>query len=248
MFQRLLLAQCRAFLVYGEGSKQALMGQFGIAESEIFVAQNAVDSTGILAREPISRSEGAALRKQAGFGPDVRVVGYMGRLSERKAPEVLLRAFLRLREEGIHGLRLLIAGGGPRRSMLEQEAAASPYGADVYFAGPLPAGSEHGAFQAMDLCASVGASGLSVLETMAHGRPPLIMPERVPETELVEDGVNGFIARDHSSESYTDALRIAAQHPDLGMLGAEARRCVLDRSTHERMAAIFDQSIRHSLG
>lgn len=244
--KRFILRRCSAFLVYGEVSKLALV-DLGVVADKVHVAQNTVDVTGILGGETQAKAEGLNLRARLGWGGDARVIGYLGKFSKAKAVEVLLDAFLELRSKGFPNLRLILAGDGSERAFLEKKAATSPFHADIYVPGRVPDGGEPAYFQAFDLAVSVRASGLSILEAMAHAKPVLIMPERVPETELVSHGDTGFIAADLSESAFKKALSEAVQHPDLEAVGRQARARILARATHEKMVATFDAAVVEAL-
>jgi glycosyltransferase involved in cell wall biosynthesis len=74
-------------------------------------------------------------RKQLGLPADKFVVGWVGRLSSEKGPDVMLAAATSLAEEG---LLTSFIGDGDMVQALRQEAAAASLGTSVRFHGALP--------------------------------------------------------------------------------------------------------------
>lgn len=93
---------------------QYMNERYRIAQNRLTVAPNAVDIGRFPARTPSQRS---AVRAELGLGADQLVLGYLGNLSEEKRPDWALGV---LRE--IDTASLIIAGDGPLRADLEQEA------------------------------------------------------------------------------------------------------------------------------
>jgi glycosyltransferase involved in cell wall biosynthesis len=104
----------------------------------------------------------AFARQALGLPPHAPVVAFVGRLSPEKAPEVLLRAV-----QGT-GLRLLVAGEGALRPVLEAEADP----AQVRFLGFLPdVGPVLAAADVLALPSRTEGLPMAVLEAMAAGVP-----------------------------------------------------------------------------
>lgn len=96
------------------GAAQYMNERYRIAHNRLTVAPNAVEVGRFAARTPSQRS---AARAELGLGADQLVLGYLGNLSDEKRPDW---AFKVLRE--IDTASLIIAGDGPLRTDLEQEA------------------------------------------------------------------------------------------------------------------------------
>jgi len=109
-----------------------------------------------------TKAERAAAREALGCPANVPVVAFVGRLSPEKAPEVLLRAI-----QGT-GMQLIVAGEGPLRLALEQEADP----AQVRFLGfvadvsPVLAAAD-----VLALPSRTEGLPMAVLEAMAAGVP-----------------------------------------------------------------------------
>lgn len=114
---------------------------------------------------PLPRSEArAALGLEDGPHP---TVGWIGRLSREKGPDVLVDAAL---ATGSDGPRWIVVGDGPEREACER--AASEGGAPVRFAGLVPdAGRLVRAFDAVVLSSRTEGTPIVALEAMAAGVP-----------------------------------------------------------------------------
>lgn len=152
--------------------------------------------------------------------PGVTVL-YVGRVSVEKGLDDLSYAFA-----GVDGARLVIVGDGPYRRELEERA-----GDNVVFRGFLRGGELGAEYASADLFvfpSKTDTFGNVVLEAMASGLP-VIVTDRMAPRELVEDGRNGFIARDRDEmrERITLLVRDAALR---GRMGAASRRLAENRT------------------
>lgn len=163
-------------------------------------------------------------------------VTFLGRLSEEKGIDVLLRAWELLPGGAVPGVELVIAGDGPQRSAVESLARRD---AAIRYAGRLTA----------EECAVALASsrvvvvpsrwyetfGLVVVEAFRAG-VPVIAPAHGSFPELVDPGMTGWLYRPNSAEDLAQVLRSALALPvaDLRAMGAAARRTYERRFTAER--------------
>lgn len=111
-------------------------------------------------------------------GPDDVLLLHCGRLSPEKKPRRSLAALQGLRKQGVRAV-LVVAGAGPLRNALQEEAAAQ--GLPVRFLGHLSDPLEVAALQASaDVAIAPGpieTFGLSALETLASGTPVVVSAE-----------------------------------------------------------------------
>jgi glycosyltransferase involved in cell wall biosynthesis len=151
---------------------------------------------------------------------------YVGRLSEEKGLRLLLEASAR------YNFPLRIAGAGPELSALKSLA---PVG--TVFLGNL---TREAVFNEMKRAAVVVIPSLCyencpvvVLESFACATP-VIGSRFGALTEIIEDGVTGFLVPRADSAALGDQIRRALANPHLlRKLGNSARRVFLDRFTPE---------------
>lgn len=153
-------------------------------------------------------------------GPDFL---YFGRLAEEKGLVTLVRAAARA------GVRLRLAGQGPLRAALEQEAANC--GTEIEFLGQLPVDALRQAIAAAR--ATVLASEcyenapMSVLESYAMGKP--VIGSRIGGIpEIIRERETGWLFRTSSVDDLAEVLRAAADtaDDDIMTMGRAARRLV----------------------
>jgi glycosyltransferase involved in cell wall biosynthesis len=149
----------------------------------------AIDNERFAAGARFGSGERNALRARYGIAQDRVVIGFSGKLVDRKDPRTLLEAF------GLMGHRdraaLAFIGDGPLRASLE---AAAPEG--VHFVGFVNQADLPRHYAMCDLLALPSVfepRGLVVNEAMACGLP-VIASDRIGAVgDLVRDGENGFV-------------------------------------------------------
>jgi glycosyltransferase involved in cell wall biosynthesis len=166
-----------------------------------------------------------------------RVIGAIGRLSEQKAFDVLIRAMPNLLASDAN-TRLLIVGDGSLRHRLEKEVETLGLSKAVKFLGlqsdPVPI------YRAMDifvLPSKHEGFGLVLAEAMAMGIP--VVGTRVVGTvDAVEDGISGLLVPYGDVEALSNAILRIFSEPELRhVLIQNGRSRVRQYFTKEIMAA-----------
>lgn len=121
------------------------------------------------------RPDDGALRRELGIGPDVPIVGSVGRLEPVKGYDVAVRALARMdgRNEGPPPV-LVVAGDGSERARLRGLAVELDIADRVHLPGwrdDLPA--LHGAFTLFTLSSHSEGTSVSLLEAMAAALCPV---------------------------------------------------------------------------
>jgi len=154
-------------------------------------------------------------------------VVYCGRLVPEKGLVTLLRAARQW-----PGARLLIAGDGPLRAVLEEQVAGAP-GASVEFLGRLAPDAVAGLLRGAR-CLILPAewpenSPLAVLEALAQG-VPVVTTALGGLPELVTDGENGRVVAPRDAGALAGAVAGLLQDPALaGRLGRAGRERMRER-------------------
>ncbi len=168
-------------------------------------------------------------------GREPAVVLSVARLIEKKGLADLVAACGLLAARGAP-VRLEVAGTGPLRSALEQEAAR--LGVDVVFHGALPQESVLALYaraSVFSLPCVVAPNGdrdglpTSVLEAMACGLPVVTTTVNGLE-EAVIDGRTGLVVPERDPEALAAALDRVLSDPELGARLAEAARLHVESS------------------
>ncbi|HEX4648919.1 MAG TPA: glycosyltransferase [Steroidobacteraceae bacterium] len=125
-----------------------------------------------LAADRFRAGDGRAFRALAGIDPQRPVVTYIGRVAHEKNIGFLLRMFRRVLES-VPGALLVIAGEGPAREALRQEANELGLAGHVHFAGYLERDTVlldcYAAADVFVFASRTETQGLVLLEAMAQG-------------------------------------------------------------------------------
>lgn len=161
--------------------------------------------------------------------------GFIGRLSDTKGLEILLRAFAQLTKSSSRLVRLLIAGDGDPTYVadLKQLAGDSP----VTFLGRVP---QADFYPRIDWCVlpSLWDEPLArvIFESFAHG-VPLIASKTGGTTELVDSEQSGFVYEAHDESALVSAMQRAVdQDVDTWQVMSDN---VWERGKRFRPASVF---------
>ncbi|MBM0106227.1 glycosyltransferase family 4 protein [Steroidobacter sp. S1-65] len=205
-----------ALVAVGHAQAHSIRTLYDIPERRMRVLWNGVDA-------PVPRV--SPVVQAAVDGCSDPIIGSISTLIPQKGLHHLLEAAVKLRNRGAR-FRLLIVGGGPLQTQLQEQAAQ--LGLDpqqVRFLGWIPEASDC-ALPACDIFVQSSlweAMSVVVLEAMAHGRPMVIT--RVGENpHVIEDGKTGLLVPSADSDALADALYRLLQDPEWARrLGAAAR-------------------------
>jgi glycosyltransferase involved in cell wall biosynthesis len=243
---RLVRAGLDRIIAIAEAQRDYLVAEEGVPASQVTVIPNGVPLE--QPDSPTRQARRAEARTLVGAAFDVPVVGITAVLRPEKNHELLLRAFVPVRD-ALPTAELWIVGDGPRREILEAECerlglSCGGAGVDgesgrgqvspaVRFLGRrtdarrLMAGFD---LAVLSSHPRVETLPLSLIEAMDAGLSAVAT--RVGAlAELIEDGVSGLLVPPGDEEALTRAL--------LDLLGDPARRASMGRRGQEIAAARF---------
>jgi len=181
----------------------------GVKAERIQLLRNAWRPGPLLAR--------SAARNDLGISPEARVIGWVGRLSQEKGPDVFLEAMALLPDLEVQAC---VLGEGALRAGLEAEAVRRGLASRVRWLGAVPNAAAHlPAFDALVLSSRTEGTPMVLLEAMAAGIP------------IVATGVGGVpdvIRSEH-------AWLVPPEAPD--RLAAGIRECLTDHPLASRRTA-----------
>jgi len=153
----------------------------------------------------------------------------MGRIIEEKGIFEALDAFGQLRRELPH-IQFVIAGEGPALGALKARSQEAGFSDSVKFLGFATGDVKARALRdsSVFVLPSAWPEGLPValLESMASGLP-VIVSSAGAMSEIVKDGVNGFIVAPRDSRALYERMRLLASDPRLrGRIGRANRRYI----------------------
>jgi len=170
---------------------------------------------------------------------------YVGRLGWEKNIDFLLRAFQRLLSFR-SGVRLIIAGDGPQRAVLEryaEELGIAPY---VIFTGHLPRERLIDLYRQATLfvfASKTETQGIVLVEAMMAGTPPVALGE-MGVLDVVASGERGLLVGEDEEEFARACQRLLEDREEREKLGAAAQRWARSQSARastERLLEIYGE-------
>jgi glycosyltransferase involved in cell wall biosynthesis len=230
-----------ALVAVGNAQAQSIRSLYGIPEQRMQVLWN-----GVNAPVPrISPSVQAAIE-----GCTDPIIASISTLIPQKGLHHLLDAAAKLKSMGAR-FRLLVVGGGPLQSQLQELAAQ--LGLDqqhVRFLGWVPEASDC-ALPVCDIFVQSSlweAMSVVVLEAMADARP-MVITSVGENPYVVADGKTGLIVPPADSDALANALNRLLQDPALGKrLGEAARARHAERFQVRNMVADYEALYDEILG
>lgn len=174
----------------------------GIARAKVVTRRNGVEA-------PESWPERGVFRKKLGIPAEAKVVLFLGRLSPKKSPDLLLRAFAEVKKQrrGMP-LRLVFAGpdfGGVKAQLVEL-AAQLDAGQEVQFAGPQFGQDKWAAYRDADVFVLPSRNenfGNTAAEAVASGTP-VVVTEQCGIAPLLRNQAGMVVS--HEAQDVADAL------------------------------------------
>jgi L-malate glycosyltransferase len=214
----------RGVLSVSQGVKDRLVRMYSYPTEKVEVVFNGVDAEHFV---PASEETRRALRRDLQIADDAVVVVSTARLDRTKRLERLIEAFgaVSTKRKDIY---LLLTGEGPERDRLERIGRSVDNCDNIRFLGYVADVSE--ALQASDiyiLPSDEEAFGIALVEAMSC-ELVCVATKTVGPSEIIEDGVNGFLT-DVSYDGVLNGLQRALQlePKERQTLGRRARQKVL---------------------
>lgn len=182
-----VIALCR------KSCKQLKSWQYDDYQYELVLMPNGVNA---LPRP--TKAEVKAFREQWNLAEDDEIFGFVGRLGEEKNLPLLIKSFERHIAKKRPKAKLLFVGDFEYRKTLEEMAAATKYADRIIFTGAMPREKLGLAYSVLDVFAFPSLKDTQgwVLHEAAHAGLPIVLVDK-ELSEVVQDGVNGFIANDN---------------------------------------------------
>jgi glycosyltransferase involved in cell wall biosynthesis len=234
LFYRHLLAAC---LVIGSRNREFYRAH-GVPERKLFDAPYTVDNAFFARSAHSYRAQADSIKGELHLPPDKPLILYASKLTLRKHPMDLLRAYERVRQGGTP-VALLIVGSGEQETELTRYRAAHDI-PDVFFFGfrnQLELPKFYAISDLFVLPSEDEPWGLIINEAMAAGLPIVASSEIGAVSDLVRDGVNGFLFPSGDVERLARAIRTLAED-------AELRRHMRQRSEDTMSSWDFERDVR----
>jgi glycosyltransferase involved in cell wall biosynthesis len=203
----------------------------GMADKPIHVIHSSVDIARLTPADTVAASPFRIL--------------FVGALEAKKGVQHLLAA-LALTGEALGEWECELAGDGPLRASLEQQARELGLAARVRFHGALDFEAVSAAYRRASVCVApsvIGPGGRQegipnvMIEALAYAKPAISTPiSGIPE--LIEDGVSGLLVPPEDATALAEALLRVRREPDFARaLGLAGRKAVEEGFNLSRNAA-----------
>lgn len=199
--------------------------RIGLGTSRVVVVPNGVGEDPLVPR--------ARARHELGLADNAIVVGFIGRLVEQKAPEILLRAFA-FAAASHPRLSLAVVGSGPLMRPLCELAVELKIAHKVLWLGERDARTVISAFDIFAISSRKEGLPYVVLEAMAAGLPIVATAASGVEL-LVQPGVNGVVVSTDDAQMFGDALSALVVNPEWRAICGLASRRLVSRFSIDAM-------------
>ncbi len=184
----------------------------GVDAAKVRLVPNGLDPLPIADRDDVRRVLGIPLT--------ARVIGFVGRFDDQKDPLRLIDAFERL--AGHENAHLVMVGDGPLHREARDRVGEGASADRIHLLGEQPGAWSMAAFDVFALPSRYEGFPYVLLEAAAHGLP-IVTTRDAGASQLVVDGISGWMIPSMDTDRLTSALQTAldCEHPDA--IGAEAR-------------------------
>lgn len=174
------------------------------------------------------------------------VVGFSGRFSDEKAPDVFVDVAKLCRE--CKNLRFVMTGTGPLTESISERVQALPAEVRFEFAGLVDDVDQYlRLYDVLILPSRFDGRPLVVMEALACG-VPVIASSVGGLPDLVSDGINGYLVPPADARTIADRIiRLAENRPLLATLKEGARKMAEERLDANLACRDFEASLRMAI-
>lgn len=224
--ERWLARRTAAMIAVSEDEAGHIVG-LGIDSHKVHVVPNGIPQPKFPSREDS--------RRRLGIAPEDVVVGFVGRLTSQKAPDILLDSFAKALKTN-PSLRLVMVGSGPLDVETREHVDRLRISNRVSLLGDVVAIDIMPSFDVFCLSSRYEAMPYVYLEALAAGLP--IISTRVGgATMCVEPGRNGMIVPPEDRPALAAAITALAQDADVRRRQAAASLEMAAEFTSRQMVA-----------
>ena len=192
--------------LYGEYAKNILV-KWGVPEDKLYVVYNSLSyDEQLIIRSSLEKSD----FYQRHFGNDCFNIVFIGRLTQVKKLDQIIKAVAKLKELGL-GCNVTFVGDGVERQKLENLSVSLGIKDNIWFYGACYDEKQNAELlYNADLCVSPGNVGLTAMHAMTFGCPVIShdnFPMQMPEFEAIEDGKTGTFFHENEIDSLVEAIK-----------------------------------------
>jgi len=236
-----LTRRARWFFSYTAGGARAVT-EHGFPRQRVTVVQNAIDTRALgEAYHKVTETRIAELRQEYGLAGG-RTGLFVGALSSSKRIPFLIEAAEGIAER-LPGFRLLVAGTGEQKQLIEAAAARTPV--------VVPVGQAFGERKALlgavsDVLLMPGLVGLCAVDSFVLETPVVTTewPWHAPEFEYLEHGRNALVAPDDPQQYAAAVAELLGSPAQLDAMRQECRKDAHQYTVEEMSRRFADGLVR----
>ena len=188
----------------------------------------------------------ADLVTELSLSPEDVVIGFLGRLSEEKAPDVFVDIAARCSH--VKSLRFIMTGAGPMRTRVQRLAKRLPPWVRFDFLGMVD-----DVLKVLRLCdlvvvpSRVDGRPMIVLESLACGIP-VVASKIGGIPDLIVEGKTGFMCEPANAEDFTSRIVGLANQPDqIAAMKIEARGYAVSHFDESKMVHGYEKAFFNAI-
>lgn len=205
IIKKLFFKMADGIFLYGNYAKE-LMIKEGFNKERLFVIHNSLAYDEQLETRKQLKPTGIYTEHFGNSNPNLV---FVGRLTEVKKLDMILRAMSKSKAKNIE-YNLTLIGGGEKKEELEKLAKELKLTENVWFYGPCYNEVELGnLIYNADLCVSPGNVGLTAMHSLVFGTPVIThnyFPLQMPEFEAIKEGETGCYFQYDNIDSLADSI------------------------------------------
>jgi glycosyltransferase involved in cell wall biosynthesis len=211
----LVLSCTRGQIIVVSPEERNAVARLGISPDRVTLIPNGIRLDAQIATR-------AKARRTMGLDDEAMIIGFVGRLVQLKAVDVLLRAFA-LTAAAVPSARLAIVGSGPLLESLQALADDLNIAAKVVWLGEQNARGFVRGFDVFTLASRKEGLPYVILEAMAAGLP-VVATDTCSVSVLLKHRENGMVVPRDDVQKFADALIELGSNPRLRLRQGEAAR------------------------
>jgi len=238
LIEKEIVTRADGIIAVSNFTQESLASVYGVNRAKITVIPNGVDATEYVFNEEETQGVKTSLKIGNHFS-----FLFVGRINDkRKGLSNLLQSFSILCKEKCKLVKLIVVGSGDQ-SFFKNLVNSYGISEQVIFTGFVNDYLLRKIYCASDayVCpSSLEGFGLTVLEGMAAGKP-IIAYDVGAINELVKNGENGILLKNHNPQSLAEAMSFFVDNVELARkLGDKNRKYVAERFSWKKVAEITD--------
>jgi glycosyltransferase involved in cell wall biosynthesis len=232
------------WFAYTQKVKEYLV-ESGYPPNQITSVDNAIDTKFLSETyNKITNEESFQLKKQLGITSE-NIGIYCGGIYKEKNISFLIEACALIRNE-IPDFHVLVIGSGPDTHLVEEASVKNSW---IHYLGPKFGKDKIQYFKVSKVFLMPGLVGLAILDSFAMQTPTVTTnyPFHSPEIEYLENGENGLITNETTSDYASAVIRVLGDDPLRNKLIEGCKRSA-SKYTIENMVSNFSDGILRCLG